>query len=91
MGSKELFFKKLEKYPRIANLWNKQSGSLEAEAFEKALTVMSSGEVQMAKFFAAIWFNDNQRYGFDLIDAVSRVDIEDRCLIISWIDRPFWP
>ena len=59
--------------------------------FEDALGVMSSGERHMAKFFAAVWFNDNQKYGFDLVDAVASLDVAPRKLIIEWIAKPFWP
>lgn len=52
---------------------------------------MSQSEVHLAKFFSAIWFNDNQRYGFDLVDAVACMDINERQIILDWVADPFWP
>lgn len=91
MNSNEKFFDLLESAPRSAILWDKTSKSLNTDAFERALGVMSHGEVQMAKFFAAVWFNNNDQYGFDIVDAVSSLDAADRELIAEWIVNPFWP
>ena len=88
--SQEKFFKMLDRVPRISNLWDKKSG-LEIERFESQLCVMSSGEVHIAKFFASIWFNNNNRYGFDLVDAVASLDIPERKIITEWMCDPFWP
>ena len=90
MNSVDRFFKLLERVPRSAALWDKKNG-FDNQAFEDALGVMSSGEVQMALFFTAVWFNDNKKYGFDIVDAVARIDKEDRELIAEWIADPFWP
>ena len=92
MNSKTRFFELLNQVPRIQHLWDpKGNGSLIPDIFEKELGVMSSGESEMAKFFAAVWFHDNSRYGFDVVDAMARVDIEHRELIANWIIDPFWP
>ena len=91
MDSSDRFFNLLAQMPRCAELWDQETNSLNIAAFEQALGVMSHGEVLMAKFFAAIWFNHNEQYGFDVVDAVSRIDIEDRKLIAEWITNPFWP
>lgn len=89
--SQEKFFNLLEKAPRIRNLWDKKTRSLNVNSFEEQLGVMSSGEVAVAKFFASVWFNDNKKYGFDLVDVVSRIDVPERKLIIEWMCNPFWP
>lgn len=89
--SQQRFFEMLSRQPRIEKLWDQQNSSLKIEAFERALGVMSSGEVQMAKFFASVWFHNNKTYGFDLADAVSSLDTDGRKLIMEWIARPFWP
>ena len=52
---------------------------------------MSSGERHLALFFVAVWFHNNSRYGFDLMDAISSVDPEQRELIANWCKDPFWP
>ena len=91
MNSNDKFFNLLEQVPRSAALWDKAAKSLNTDAFERALGGMSHGEVHMAKFFAAVWFNNNEQYGFDIVDAVSCIDAEDRKLIAEWITNPFWP
>lgn len=88
----EDFFLMLEQVPRISHLWDRKRRELNVDLFEKELAVMSSGEVYMAKFFASLWFNDNKRYGFDLVDpAVSSLTPDERLLIVNWVANPFWP
>lgn len=89
--SHERFFDMLDRVPRIRSLWDKESGNLDVEKFENELGVMSSGEIHMAKFFASLWFHNNKRYGFDLVDAVSSLDPAEREIIIEWIADPFYP
>ena len=91
MNAKEKFFELLAHVPSVEKFWDKGKSELDVDLFESSFSVISSGELQMAKFFAAILFNDNERYGFDLIDAVSKVDTSHRKLIMEWIARPFWP
>nr|WP_241391907.1 MULTISPECIES: hypothetical protein [Serratia]ULG12104.1 hypothetical protein D1p1_00072 [Serratia entomophila]ULG12382.1 hypothetical protein M3p_00086 [Serratia entomophila]ULG16029.1 hypothetical protein 591p_00179 [Serratia proteamaculans]ULG18417.1 hypothetical protein Man4p_00100 [Serratia proteamaculans] len=55
----------------------------------KALGAMSSSEQHMARFFLSLW--TGKPADFDLIDAVSVVEVEDRKLIIEWTCKPFWP
>jgi len=89
--SQERFFIMLEQVPRIKHLWNQKKKELDINNFEVALGVMATGEIHMAKFFVSLWFNDNKRYGFDLVDAVSSIDAQERALICEWIADPFWP
>lgn len=89
--SHQRFYALLDQVPRICHLWDREARELKVELFERELGVMSPGEAYMAKFFAAVWFGDSKRYGFDLVDAVSRIDPPERQLIIGWIADPFWP
>jgi len=89
--SQDRFFRLLERAPRIKGLWVKEKRELLVDQFESQLCVMSSGEIQMAKFFASIWFHDNKRYGFDIVDAVASIDKEERDIIIEWLNSPFYP
>ncbi len=91
MNNYDRFFAMVSCVPQIAKLWNPLTKQLNAEDFENALGVLSSGEVHMAKFFASVWFHHNHKYGFDLVDAVARVDIQHRQLIIDWVENPFYP
>ena len=89
--SRQRFFAMLDSYPRLASYWDQAQECMHVEIFEQALGAMSCGERHMAKFFAAVWFNDNQKYGFDLVDAVASLDVRQRQLIMQWIAKPFWP
>ena len=91
MTDKELFFEMIEQIPSIAQLFDKEKSALRVSDFESALLFMSSGEVHMAKFFVSVWFNNNSRYGFDLVDALSVVNEAWRKIIINWISDPFYP
>lgn len=89
--SQKRFFEMLKQVPRISRLWDEDKRELNTELFEREIGVMSSGEVVMAQFFASIWFHDNRRYGFDVVDAVASIDVPERKLIIEWMCNPFWP
>jgi len=91
MDNTARFFLMLQKAPRIAELWSPQTAELRIERFERALNVMSSGECLLAQFFAAVWFNRADRYGFDVVDAATRLDPEHRQIIIDWLTAPFYP
>ncbi len=84
------FFETLKQVPRIEHLWDRERRELKIELFERELGVMSSGEQHMAKFFAAVWSHEN-RYGFDLVDAIRVIDLKSRDLIMGWMKTPFWP
>ncbi|MDH5396210.1 MAG: hypothetical protein OEW97_08025 [Gammaproteobacteria bacterium] len=85
------FFILLDRVPYLHHLWDIENNEILIGEFEQALGVMSSGEVHMAKFFASLWFHNNTRYGFDLVDAISTLDGPERELIREWIADPFWP
>lgn len=89
--SRERFYQMLDQVLRIDHLWDREKHELKVNLFEKELGIMSTGEVHLAKFFASLWFNNNKRYGFDLVDAVATLDSTERKLIIDWVANPFWP
>jgi len=91
--SHDRFFKMLENVPRIAPIWDQKNRSMNCDLYAHELGVMSSGEVQMAKFFASLWNNNNNvaEAEFDLIYAVAFISSSERALIMGWIADPFWP
>ncbi len=90
--SEEKFIVMVSQFPEIAIFWeSKDWKELDVVAFENAMGYMSSGEVFMAQFFASVWFHKNNKYGFDLVDAVVTLDIKGRDTIVRWIIDPFWP
>jgi len=89
--SHKKFYELVDQVPRVASLWDRDDNSFKSELYEKEQGVMSPGELAMAQFFISIWFNHNERYGFDLSDAISYIDPPEKKLIINWIENPFWP
>lgn len=91
MNNHERFFKMIDQIPRIAHLWDREKREIKLDQFEYELGVMSSSEVHMAKFFAAVWFNNNNLYGFDLVSAAGDVDFAWLKIITDWTINPFYP
>ncbi len=89
--SQEKFFNMLNEMPRLGHLWDKEKEEMNVPLFEAELNVMSSGEVEIAKFFAAVWLGNNTKYGFDLVDAIGQVDPARGKIILNWVRDPFWP
>ena len=85
------FYNMIDRFPRVAYLWDRKSHNLDVDAFENDLGVMSSGEVFMAKFFASVWFNRNERYGFDIIDRWWVLDQDSKQIVLDWLADPFYP
>ncbi|MEQ1545986.1 MAG: hypothetical protein HOO93_05510 [Methyloglobulus sp.] len=85
------FFEMLEREPKLKHLWDKENKTLLENDFAAALGVMSSGEVYLAQFFASVWFGNNQRYGFDFVSAIGKLDSDKRLIIAEWLKNPFWP
>lgn len=82
------FYSLVSHYPTISVLWNWEERTLRTEAYYHALTVMSTGEIALARFFVGVWLNNNQ--GLDIIDIAVLPD-KDRIMISNWLSSPFWP
>lgn len=89
--NQERFFLLLEEVPFLLQFWHKGSRTLKDEQFENALGVMSPGEVQIAKFFASVWCNSNDRFQFDAIEAAAKMDQQHAEIVTTWMKTPFWP
>lgn len=88
------FFQLLYNTPelsRLKDLWTPQpSPSMDLELADKAMRVLSGGEAHLLAFLANVWLRED-RYNFNLIDAVSELDEPELKIIRSWIDSPFYP
>lgn len=91
MSNHKRFYHLLDSCPWVSTFWDRETHDLDVERFESELDVMSSGEQHMARFLASVWFGNNKLYGFDLAKAASRLDPEDRQIIIKWLASPFYP
>ncbi len=84
-------FLMLDRAPRIKDCWDESKRENHVELFERELGVMGSGEKYLAQFFAAVWFYSNERYGFDLVNGLLKIDASERQIILDWMAEPFWP
>lgn len=76
-------------YPRLSGYWDFDQRICHESELHKALNVMSSGEQHLARFFLGLWNGNDE--GFDMLDAVSDFDHQERQLLIDWLRDPFWP
>lgn len=88
--SQERFFSLLNKHEKITQFWNEDTLEFNIDLFAKLRGVISHGELVLVKFFAAVWFHED-RYGFDITDAMSILDIDGRESIIALLAEPCWP
>ena len=97
MTSQERFFKFVAlRAPYLVHLWDEKNRCLDLPAVERFLGTSSSGEVQMALFFIAVWFghNGHDGYGlpaFDLMEAARVLDADGMRTIKIWVSAPFFP
>lgn len=80
----------LKKHPKLKIYWDFKKRELDTRALDKKIGVLSRGEKVMVQFFAGVWLKEN-RYNFDLFEAVSILDPEQVSLIREWMADPFWP
>jgi len=80
----------LSECPRLEGYWNFSDRSCDVERLRNDLSVLSRGEVIMAKFFLAVWSGQND-FGFDLIDAVKSLDSEHIDIVVRWLADPYFP
>jgi len=80
----------LAECPRLVGYWDFGDRSCDVERLRKDLSVLSSGEAIMAKFYLAVWSGQDD-LGFDLIDAVKSLDPEHLDVIVRWLAHPEFP
>ena len=76
--------------PRLAGYWNFADRECDLQSLEKALPVLSHGEQIMARFFVGVWLGEN-KFEFDLIDAVRTLDEPHLQMILTWMNDPVFP
>ena len=87
------FFKLLGQFPFAATYWRvTEHGSAEVDlgAASDALDILSHGEATMLRFLVAVWLGDN-RFDFDLFEAVRVLDADSLEAITDWMQAPCWP
>lgn len=77
-------------FPFIRECFDFDEGICHVEKMEDRMGVLSHGERVLMEFCAAVWFNEN-RYKFDMFEAVSILDIDYMQVIHRWLSAPFWP
>ncbi|CAI2537017.1 hypothetical protein [Serratia ficaria] len=88
-AEQERFASMLAPYPRLSTYWDFDKTEVNEQQLRNAISVMSSGEQHMARFFLGLWTGDPA--GFELTEAVAVLEAKDRKLLVDWICNPFWP
>ncbi|PVZ84182.1 hypothetical protein C9426_24050 [Serratia sp. S1B] len=83
------FAKMLKDYPRLVGYWDFTKGVCDEVELRNALSVMSSGEQHLARFFLGVWTGQDE--GFDMVAAASVLANLERRMLMDWLDDPFWP
>lgn len=71
-------------------LWDFESRAIRLDAVETYINSASHGECILARFFLGLWFGEN-KYNFDLLDAVKTQDEKSMAIIQDWLASPYWP
>jgi len=79
----------IEPFPWLSKYWNWKNKECDIDTLKDAMCVMSHGERILAQFYLSVWTHNP--YGFDLLEAASILDQEDRQIISNWLSEPFWP
>lgn len=92
MSPEQLKFKQfLETHvPDIGRLFDWDNRAVVFSRVDRYLGYASSGEAILARFFVGVWLHDN-RYDFDIISAVKRLDTSNLEMIYTWLREPVWP
>ena len=87
------FYALIDLYPRLSGFWDRSEHQMLDDELENELGVLSSGEAAMAQFFAAVWRwqNHNDELDFDIVDCWSRLERDERSIVGSWLNAPFYP
>ena len=89
MSDKEKFYLVINRFDFLGPLWDQEKHQLKKTEFEDRLGTMSSGEVHLAKFMAAVWFH-RDHYGFDLFSSMN-LSPNFKTVITDWVLDPYWP
>jgi len=79
----------LDSYPRFMPYWDFDNRSVDLEAIDRDIGVMSHGEQLMLRFFIAVWVSETRE--FDFIDAVKTLDHDQLEVITNWLKDPVFP
>ena len=90
ISQQRFFYFMQEKADFLLPYWDMSERLMHDEKLEEAMGFWSSGEIQLAKFFAGLWLHKN-RYDFDIFEAASSLDAANTSIIVEWLSDPFWP
>ena len=89
-GAMLRFARLLDSAPWVKPYWDMARRECDLDALRGAMAGWSHGERIMAQFAVAVWRGENE-LRFDLVEAASVLDDENRRVIAAWLARPFWP
>ena len=85
------FKEMIDRYPSLSCYWDFENSSCDLDAIKASLSVLSSGEALMMRFFVSVWLGENTTIPFDVIDAVKTLDTPELEIIRQWLDNPVFP
>lgn len=73
---------------KLLRFWDIENGVLLEPEFQAFLDTTCTGYAVFARFAAGVWFGDN-RYNFDLFQAMGCLDPDLQGFILEWINEPY--
>jgi len=84
------FFRLLQEAPFLEKFWDYDDRSTDLDALKEEMGAWSRGEIILAQFFAGLWVGNNT-LEFDMFQAAEVLDANNRRIIMTWFEDPFWP
>lgn len=87
------FFQLIEKtsHPeQILSFFDRNKNELLLNKLCNEIHSLETNQKILLQFFSAAWLNDN-KFGFDLFEAVQNLDVTDLQIIANWTIRPIKP
>jgi len=90
LNDEQRHFKDLvDSYLRFVPYWEFDDRSVDLDAIERDIGMMSHWEQIMLRFFVALWVGETR--DFDFIDAVKTLDYDQLPVITNWLKVPVFP
>jgi len=85
------FLELLKKKQEFIKYWNFKKRSVDYSSIEHDIRNMSSTDALLMRFYLSVWEENNGILDFDVINAISTLDLESCRIILEWVRDPFFP
>lgn len=89
VSNEQRFYDMVSAYSWAIPLWDKEARIMNIEAVDRFRASANGEEKSLLHFFSSVWLGGGT--DFDIIDAASVLDRQDRNMIVDWFLDPFWP